>query len=118
MKSDFIIISIILLFIANISVMYYRNCEGFLTKDERDERKQEREEQKAIKKLDKAIEMDEKKLDSLNNKPDVKKYIELSNTLLKKKCNSAELKGDDTPEACDSVDNVSTSSLGNFSGTL
>ena len=37
MKRNFIIISIALLFLANVSVMYYRNYEGFakLTKEEK-----------------------------------------------------------------------------------
>jgi len=109
MKRDFIIISIVLLFLANVSVMYYRNYEGFadaLTKEE-----------KEAKKLDRAIENDEKKLDTLDDNASVQKYTKLNKEIIKKKCKSAELKGDDVPEICDSTGDLSPS-LGSFSGKL
>ena len=141
MKRDFIIISIILLFLANVSVMYYRNYEGFTTKEDRAEAAKEareaREAAKEAKKLDKELK-DEKKalekakndLDKVENNTAVQKYVGLNKEVInktcaieKKKVESGLDKYQDTevPEICESTDvssSLGSTSLGSFSGTL
>ena len=120
--------------------MYYRNYEGFLTREEREEKEEEKRE--AIKKkakekeLDKELKDEKKELEKVKKdlaKSDtaaVQKYVGLNKEVInktcameKKKVNSGLEKYEETevPEICDSTDvspSLGSTSLGSFSGTL
>ena len=117
--------------------MYYRNYEGFLTREEREEKAAAKEEAKKEKKLDKELKDEEKALekakndlDKVENNTAVQKYVGLNKEVInktcameKKKVNSGLEKYEETevPEICDSTDvspSLGSTSLGSFSGTL
>ena len=128
--------------------MYYRNYEGFLTREEREEKaeaareareekKKEKDEKKKEKELakqlndeEKALEKAQKDLDTVDNNAAVQKYVKLNKTIIDKKCaienkkvNSGLEKYEETevPEICESTDvspSLGSPSFGSFSGTL